>query len=271
MKQWKTAPLVNSDGTISKLEIFRDNTDHRKATQALKESNKTKDKFISIIAHDLKSPFNSLLGFTELLNNKFDDYDLNEKKKFIGIIHEGLQNSLKLLDNLLYWAQTQKGTIAYHPEKINLFLISKETSELLNLSIKNKSIKLINQLAVNIYVKADKNMLKTIIRNLLSNAIKFTHKYGEISISTVSMPNKEQKKFVTIKVSDTGVGISKKAQSKLFNIAENISTKGTENEKGTGLGLILCKEFIEMHGGKIWVESEVNKGTSFFFTIPHIS
>ncbi len=270
-------PLINSDGSISKLEIFRDVTDNKKAKQALienerklNESNKTKDKFFSIIAHDLKSPFNSLLGFSEILKDEYDDCSEEEKKKYIKIIYNGLVNTHKLLDDLLTWSRTQKGTITYNPEKINLFLITREINELLKQSIETKSINLINKINLNTYVVADKDMLAIIIRNLISNAIKFTHKHGEITISAKLIQDENNTQFVKICVSDTGVGISKEAQSILFDISENSSTKGTENETGTGLGLILCKEFTEKHGGKIWIESEVGKGSSFFFTIPHI-
>jgi len=203
-------PLKNSDGTFSKMEIFRDITDIKNA-------------------------------------------EINLKEKEV------------------YWARSQKGTIAYNPEMINLFLITKEISKLLTQSFKNKSIKLINQIALNSYVFADRDMLATIIRNLLSNALKFTNKHGEITIKTFSYSDEKQNQFVGISVSDTGVGITAKAQSTLFDIGENISTAGTEDEKGTGLGLILCKEFVEKHGGKIWVESEVGKGSSFFFTVPRTS
>jgi len=136
------------------------------------------------------------------------------------------------------------------------------------LATNNKSIKLINQIAENIYVKADKNMLAIIIRNLLSNAIKYTHKFGEITIKTFLIPDENNIQYVGISVSDTGVGVPKEIKSSLFDIGEHTSMRGTENEKGTGLGLVLCKEFVEKHGGKIWVESEVGKGSSFFFSIP---
>jgi len=232
------------------------------------ESNKTKDKFFSIIAHDLKSPFNSLLGFAELLNDGFDDYDEDDKRKFIGIIYDGLHNTFKLLDDLLYWARSQKGTIDYFPEKINLFLITKEISELLTQSFEKKSIKLINQIALDSFVFADRDMLATIIRNLLTNAMKFTNKHGEVIIKNFSLSDEKQKQFVGICVSDTGVGIPVEIQSTLFDIGKNVSTSGTEKEKGTGLGLILCKEFVEKHGGKIWVESEVGKGSEFCFLMP---
>lgn len=240
-----------------------------KQKEELQISNATKDKFFSIIAHDLRSPFNSMLGFAGLLKNEFDDYNTEEKKKFIGLIYNGLENTLKLLDDLLSWARSQKGTIAYNPEKINLLVLTNEISELLNQSIENKSIKLINELELNTYVEADRDMLATIIRNLLSNAIKFTNKHGEITINAELIKDENNNQFAEICVSDTGMGIPKKIQSKIFDIGENTSMQGTENETGTGLGLILCKEFVEKHGGKIWFKSEVGKGSSFFFTIPY--
>ncbi len=276
-------PLIKSGKIYAIQMVLRDITERKNAELALQESeaqlretNKTKDKFFSIIAHDLRSPFNTLLGFSEILNDEFDEYSTKEKKRFIGIIYKGLQNTLKLLDNLLYWARSQKGTIAYNPEKINLLVLTNEISELLNQSIENKSIKLINELELNTYVEADRDMLATIIRNLLSNAIKFTNKHGEITIKTFLVSGKNHNQFVGISVSDTGVGIPKEVQSKIFDIGENTSTKGTENETGTGLGLILCKEFVKKHGGKIWVESEVGNlpggkagGSTFYFTMPY--
>ena len=242
----------------------------KKQNQDLIESNKTKDKFFSIIAHDLRGPFNSMLGFAGLLHDEFDNFGTEEKKKFIGIIHDGLQNTLKLLDNLLIWARSQKGTIAYKPEKLNLFSETKEANELLTQNFEKKSIKLINKIPVNIFVNADKDMLSTIIRNLLSNAIKYTHKSGEITIKAISLPDEKQNQFIGISVNDTGVGIPKDTQHSLFDITDNTSTRGTENEKGTGLGLILCKEFVEKHSGKIWVESEVGEGSAFIFSMPTI-
>ncbi len=270
------AKIINFKDQKVAVGTVRDITKRKKAELALKkseaelrESNATKDKFFSIIAHDLKSPFNSMLGFSEILNENFDEYSTEKKKRFIWIINEGLQNTLKLLENLLQWSQSQKSIINFNPEKINLYLIVKEICDLLNQSAEKKSIQLINRIAENIYVEADKNMLAIIIRNLLSNAIKYTHKHGEVTIKTFLVPNENNIQYVGISVSDTGVGIPKETQSKLFDIGENTSTKGTEKETGTGLGLILCKEFVEKHGGKIWIESEVGKGSSIFFTIPN--
>jgi len=149
-----------------------------------------------------------------------------------------------------------------------MYLLFKETSELLNQSAENKSIKLINKLPEYIFVDADKDMLSTIIRNLLSNSIKFTPKGGEIKVIAKLIETNNNRDFVEIKIKDNGIGIPKEIQTKLFDIGENTQTKGTENETGTGLGLILCKEFVEKHGGNIWVESEEAKGSDFNFTLP---
>lgn len=253
--------------------IYDDITERKQAEQALKESeaklkesNATKDKFFSIIAHDLKSPFNSMIGFSEVLNEKFDEYNIEKQKKFISIINQELQGTYKLLENLLYWSRSQRGTIDFKPERLNLYLLVNETNKLLVNLAQNKSINLINQIPENINVEADRDMLLSIIRNLISNAIKFTPKCGEISIKAKLT---KDDKFVKILVIDSGVGISKETQSKLFDIGENTTTKGTENETGTGLGLILCKEFVERHGGEIWVESELKKGATFNFTLPN--
>jgi len=230
--------------------------------KSLEEMNQTKNKFFSIIAHDLKNPFNSMLGFSKLLKDNFDNYDANKQKEYIGYIYQEIQQSYKLLENLLLWAQSQKGTIAFNPEKINLLLIVNETCRLLSRMSEKKSIKLLNKIEPTIFIDADKDMISTVIRNLISNAIKFTPTGGEILIQA------ELKQYHTeISVKDNGIGISEEIQSKLFNISENTSTNGTENETGTGLGLILCKEFIEKHSGKIWVESEIDKGSTFYFTI----
>ena len=234
----------------------------------IKKLNATKDKFFSIIAHDLKSPFNSLLGFSSMLNDNIEKYDREEQKNFIGIIHSGIQNTYKLLEALLLWSQSQQGSVDFKPEKLKLYSLINENIQLLTQSAENKKIKIINKTAENIYVNADKNMLSTIVRNLISNAIKFTNKGGDIEIAC--LPTEPSLSFMKIYVKDTGLGILKEKQKKIFDIAENTSTKGTDGEEGTGLGLILCKEFVEKHGGKIWVESEVGKGSSFIFTLPVI-
>jgi signal transduction histidine kinase len=237
--------------------------------EKLQELNASKDKFFSIIAHDLKSPFNSMLGFSKILEDNFDNYDEENKKKFLEIVHKGLQDTYDLIENLLFWSRSQSGAMDFNPEKLNLYLVYEETIELLKQSAKNKLIKLSNQIPQNIYVNADKYMISTILRNLISNAIKFTPKNGEVSINA-ELKTYKNNKYAEISIEDNGVGISKNTQSKLFVVGETTSSKGTENETGTGLGLILCKEFVDKHGEKIWVESEVGIGSKFFFTLPSI-
>jgi signal transduction histidine kinase len=241
----------------------------KKSEAKLQELNASKDKFFSIIAHDLKGPFNSMLGFSKILEDNFHKYDEKNKKKFLEIVHKGLQDTYDLVENLLFWSRSQSGSIDFNPEKLNLYLVSEEAIELLKQSAKDKLIKLSNQIPQSIYINADKYMISSVLRNLISNAIKFTPKNGEVSINAQLKTNKNNK-YAEISIEDNGVGVSKNTQSKLFIVGETTSAKGTENETGTGLGLILCKEFIEKHGEKIWVESEEGIGSKFLFTIPSI-
>ena len=206
-----------------------------------------------------------MLGFSKLLLNNFENYDLPKQKKFLGIINNDMQNTYKLLENLLLWSRAQRGVIEFNPQKGNLYLLSGETLNLLKQSAENKTIALINDVSEDIYVNADKNMLLTILRNLISNAIKFTPQNGTIEIGVKTGRALSQKQQIYVK--DSGIGIPKEKQGQLFEISENISTKGTEGEAGTGLGLILCKEFVAYHGGQIGVESEVGKGSEFIFTL----
>lgn len=238
------------------------------SAEELKKANSTKDRIFSIIAHDLKSPFNTMLGFSKLLVNKFEEYDVEEQKKFIGFLNHDIKNTYKLLENLLLWSSTQRGTIDFKPGKENLYSLSGETIELLSQLALNKSLTLINKIPEDIYVKVDKNMMLTIFRNLISNAIKFTPKGGDVTINARVLTNDDKQKYTEISVKDSGVGIVKEKWANIFELSDNISTKGTEGEQGTGLGLMLCKEFVEKHSGKIWVESEVGKGSKFIFTLP---
>ena len=231
----------------------------------LKELNATKDKFFSIIAHDLKNPFNTLLGFSELLLKNFKDYDQKQQFKFLNIINLSAKKNFNLLEKLLSWARSQTGSIDFLPEKINLITLLNEIISLKTETAESKDIILSTNIETDLCINADKNMLSTILRNLISNAIKFTPQNGEISINAKAVNNSQ---YIQISVKDNGVGISEERQSKLFNTSESITTKDTENKTGTGLGLILCKEFTEKHGGKIWVESKKGKGSEFIFTIP---
>ncbi len=240
----------------------------RSSEISLREVNATKDKFFSIIAHDLKSPFNSMLGFSEILIKRFDEFDRKKIKKFLGLIRNDIRNTYKLVENLLIWSQSQRGKLVFNMKKENLYLLVNQILDLLKTISSSKKISLENKIQENIFVNGDNNMLSTIIRNLIYNAIKFTPVKGKIKIEAKVIINENEEKFVEICVIDTGVGISDEVQAKLFKITGNVSTKGTEMETGTGLGLILCKEFVDMHKGKIGVKSKLGEGSKFFFTIP---
>lgn len=240
----------------------------RISEEHLQEVNATKDKFFSIISHDLKNPFNSILGFTDLLSRDFEKYDDEKKKKYINIINNETQIAVNLLSNLLSWSRVQTGRIKCYPEKLDVNEVLSKEFETIYLKAEQKNIKMSVVKDDNYIIDADRNMISTIFRNLLSNAIKFTPKNGAIKVALSRQTEDKGNKNIKIIVSDTGLGISPQNIKRLFKIDENSSTTGIEGEKGTGLGLILCKEFVEIHGGEIWVESEEGKGSKFIFTIP---
>jgi PAS domain S-box-containing protein len=229
----------------------------------LQKLNADKDRFISILSHDLKSPFNSILGFSEVLTEDIRKLNTDEIEDIAKNINKSARNTLYLLEDLLAWAMMQQGKIIFKPQKLSLADICKNILEILNPNAVAKNITINYYIADRIKVFADIDMIKTVLRNLVSNALKFTNNGGTISVSS-----EENSENVTISISDNGVGIKAENIKKLFNISEVITTKGTAEETGTGLGLLLCKEFVEKHGGKIWVESEVGKGSEFKFTLP---
>jgi len=234
----------------------------------IKLLNATKDKFFSIIAHDLRSPFNSMLGFSRLLETKYDIYEAKEYKKLFGVLSKEISNAYELVENLLLWSTAQRKKIKFEPKQENLHSIISEVIEQLLQSASSKLITVEYEIPENLVIFADRDMLSTVIRNLVSNAIKFTPKSGKISILAKVNADENQTKFVQVVFKDNGIGIDEDIHANIFSFDSNASTLGTENEKGTGLGLILCKEFIEKHDGKIGVESEVGKGTTFWFNIP---
>jgi len=249
----------------------RDVTERKKAEKDLLESkarlseaNGTKDRFFSIIGHDLKSPFNSIVGFSEILLEQINIKDYNGIENYARIIHDSSNRAMNLLTNLLEWSRTQTGRIEFNPEYFELITIINEVVELLNGTAQQKSIFISKKLPHDIPVLADKAMVKTILRNLISNAIKFTNPGGEIIISI-----EQKEKELIVSVADNGVGIKKENIDKLFRIDYSYSTLGTNKETGTGLGLLLCKEFIEMNSGNIWAESNEVNGSIFNFSLPH--
>ena len=229
----------------------------------LEFANQTKDKLFSIISHDLKSPFNSILGFADILYNQYDEFTDEEKKEFILSIKESSESTYALVEKLFAWSLSQGEGIKASPQKINLKEIADNKLKLLKNIAASKDISLINRIAPDTFAFADFEMISTVILNLLNNALKFTHKRGDIFID-----NCLEDGFVQISVMDNGVGIPSSKIENLFKVNGTYSTLGTSNEKGTGLGLIICKDFIENNYGKIWVESILDKGSKFSFTLP---
>lgn len=254
----KMIDLKKAKKTISRQKEEIEN--HR---EQLKELNASKDKFFSIIAHDLRNPIAGFLNLTEILTSNFDIFSEKESKEFIEAMNQASRQLYNLLENLLQWSRAQTGRITYEPRFTAIKKMVDETIDTLMINIENKSIKVNLSIDDKTIVYVDENMITTVIRNLLSNAIKFTNANGSIHIRC-----QQSDDFIEMYVSDDGVGISKENQEKLFRIDQSLTTEGTSSEKGTGLGLILCKEFVEKNGGKIWVESEMNKGASFIFTLP---
>ena len=222
----------------------------------------TKDRFFSIIAHDLKNPFNSLLGYADLAYNDFDEISDTEKKSHLNVIRQSGQQIYALLDNLLNWSRAQSGRIDFNPEPVNLTENIENAIELVRSSADNKLISLFTDFSKDVIVKADKNMLSTILRNLLTNAIKFTPDNGMITVSTHINSKK-----VTVSITDTGVGMNEDELSRLFKLDGNLKHEGTNKETGTGLGLILCQEFMNLHKSKIIAESTPGKGSTFSFSL----
>ncbi|NQU54404.1 MAG: hybrid sensor histidine kinase/response regulator [Bacteroidetes bacterium] len=232
-------------------------------TKELRQVNASKDKFFSIIAHDLKSPFTALLGLSEILIENWEEMSEDDKIDFIKNIHTSSKNTFNLLQNLLEWSQSQTGRVRVEATRFFPYNVIHENISVLCQHADNKGITLINKVPDSICCFADQNMISTVFRNLISNSIKFTNEGGSIEVSVSATNNSYQ-----FCISDTGIGMSEDTVSKLFNITEKVQRSGTADETGTGLGLILCKEFIEKNKGNIFVESQQNEGSKFFFTIP---
>jgi two-component system sensor histidine kinase/response regulator len=230
----------------------------------LNELIQTNSKFISIIAHDLRSPLSLILGNLDLLRNKLDFNKIIDVEKYLNNATVSANRTLNLLDNLLEWAILQNKVKGLNPVKVNLFEQISTEIENVNIAAQEKQIKISYFVDSDLNVSADLQMVKTILRNLISNAIKFTNSGGEIILRAT-----EINQFVEIVIKDSGVGFTNNAQQKLFHIDELHSTMGTNHEKGTGLGLILCKEFIEKHNGVLCIESEPGNGSTLKFTLPH--
>ncbi|MES2573853.1 MAG: HAMP domain-containing sensor histidine kinase [Bacteroidota bacterium] len=250
--------LLSLISTVGFLLLVKEKQDVK-----IKKLLKDRNQFFSIIAHDLRGPLGASVGLSEILAGNIDEYSREETKEITEILYESNKNSYKLLENLLDWSQVQTGMIEYSPKKVELSTLIKENIELNKNAALNKNITLSFPETEFIEVEGDKNMIDTIVRNLLSNAIKFTNKNGEVMVKMQRQPKK-----AVISITDSGIGIPDKIKEKLFEINGKVTRTGTENEMGTGLGLLLSSEFVKKHKGEIWVESEVGKGSTFLFTLP---
>jgi len=236
----------------------------QRSEQLLKESNQAKDDFFSIIAHDLKSPFNVILGMLDLLIREYDEYTDEERQKMLMHLKNASKRTIELLENLLTWASAQRGILPFRPEKFNVAEVVQENVLLSEPAAHHKDIVIEQSGEKNLFAIADINMVNSIIRNLLSNAIKFTFPGGNIAINI----GYHDADHILVTVKDNGLGMSDDNMNNLFKIEKRMSMKGTDNEMGTGLGLILCKDFIEKNNGKIWITSKEGVGSTFYFSLP---
>ena len=266
-----TNMVYDSEGEIKGyIVIFRDISKRKsyeqqliKYANELKETNVTKDKLFNIIAHDLKNPFNALVGFSEVLLNEMQAGNYKEAEEYAGIINNSANHGYDLLVNLLDWSRLQSGRIVVLNEFLSLNELIRQNIDIASLGALAKQLKIQYDDLQDYLIYSDKAILNTILRNLLSNAIKYTAHNGEVEIKV-----KKVSEFFHVSVKDSGVGIAEKDIEKLFRVEVIQSTRGTDNEGGTGLGLILCKDFINKIGGEIWVESTYGNGTTFTFSIP---
>ena len=248
-------------------ELERAKTIVDKTNEKLSKLNAEKDKFFSIIAHDLKSPFSGFLNLTELMADKTEIFSPAEFVENSKSLNEAARNLYKLLDNLLEWAQIQNGSINFTPKDSDLSKMVADSIATINQIAVQKGISIVNEVPEILRAYADEKMINTVLRNLLSNAVKFTRMGGKVIVKSEQSDNGT----IEVSVADNGVGIPENDVRRLFKIEEKVSSKGTEGELSTGLGLLLCKEFIEMHDGKIWVESKENAGSIFSFTLPKVN
>jgi len=280
-----TTPIFDSENNLlGSLHIARDITTQKesearlmKYNTELKDLNQSKDKFFSIVAHDLRSPFQGMLGFTDLILDELESLSKNEIKEYLQKVRDSSYSTFTLLENLLNWSRMQTGRMPYKPSDFSLNEVVEGILGLLDSNAQNKNIRLANNLETDYTAYADRQMLHSILLNLTTNAIKFTYPGGQVSIDAKikhiceDMYEDEsicEQKLLEISVSDTGTGMPPEVMDKIFKIDDHFSQAGTANEQGAGLGLILVKEMTEKHGGILTIRSEVGRGSVFTFTIP---
>jgi signal transduction histidine kinase len=229
----------------------------------LTNANNAKSRFFSILAHDLRNPFHTIIGQSYLLSKSYERLSPEERKKYASDILSSCEQVNRLLENLLEWARTQTKGIEFQPQQLDFYQLVLNSLSMLKNNADEKLIVIENWIDKSISVRADYTLLETIVRNLVNNSIKFTPRGGAITLSAIIENGK-----LTVSIRDTGVGIDKSDLEKLFLIDSNVKTRGTNYENGTGLGLVICKEFIDLHKGEIWAESTPGKGSVFHFSIP---
>lgn len=250
---------------LQNINLEQKNVQINSQSNELSQLINTKDKLFSIIAHDLRSPVAGILGVTDILQQNFEDYQKDEILVLVNQLNTSSKKTLNLLENLLVWTNFQTGKIEFNPELFNINGIVTEIIEVLYSLAKTKNIIINYDSTKQLMIVADKNMIHAIVRNLVSNAIKFTNVNGEINIKVIQNENHTE-----FSISDNGVGIKEDVKSSLFVINSKTTALGTKGEKGSGLGLVICKEFVEKHNGKIWFETKIGEGTDFKFSIPNI-
>lgn len=263
VRQYMSKRNINKELTGKNIDLQLINSKLTKSEEKLSKLNQTKDQMFSIIAHDLKNPFSSMIGFTEILAENFYNLTEEEVLQYSQHINISSKNLYNLLENLLSWARSQTNGLKYYPNENKLYPTIETTIELLLFNAQKKNITLHNMINEEHKAFFDSDLITTVVRNLLSNAIKFTPRNGHIEILSEKVDNE-----LVISVKDSGLGIEEKDLNKIFSLSKHFSTLGTDDEKGTGLGLILCKELVEMNKGEIWIESEKHKGSTFYFSLP---
>lgn len=258
--------VIVDDITLPKkveIELKKQKEELEKQARKLEELNATKDKFFTIISHDLRNPFNTILNLCTLLNQNLKDYKTDEIGKFISLLNDSARKGFNLLENLLNWSRSQTNQVKIMPSRFDISFLVDLNIDLFRQTAREKKIDLTSAIDHKMFVYADEDMISTVVRNLLINALKYTHEKGKVTIH-----GRETDNFIEISVRDTGIGIERADLNNLFRIDVTKVRPGTGNEKGTGLGLIICKEFIEKNGGKIWAESKPKKGSIFYISLP---
>lgn len=258
------SPHYDEKGNIiGVIATINDVTERKEAEEKLKESNKTKDRLFSILGHDLKNSISEVLGFSELLVNNYSNYNEKKTKEFLEYIHQATKDVSNLLLNLLEWSRLHRKKISYNPQRFNIKPLIEDSVKIYQSKAIKNNILIEIKISDTLMVFADQFMIHTVLRNLISNALKYTDQKGTITIHAEKVAEK-----VILGVSDTGKGISQEQQKKIFDPDQIYSTLGNSGEKGTGMGLILCKELIDKHEENLWVVSEAGKGSTFYFSLP---